>query len=390
MAGMILVNYIGAYKEVAPRLFRHTNDYCSYADTIMPHFFFAVGFAMRLSLGKRIEAGGKMPWGRAVRRILGLALVAILWYSFTDLSDIIKQFQTKPAADVLHALFKGLYFQTLMHIAATSLWILPVIATSWKTRLGYTVLSAVIHFLISWWFNFAWVQTSPGGIDGGPLGFFSWAIPTLSGTIACDAVRAWGPRSAPKLTLAGIAVMLFGWALSMGTVLYNVPPDQDEALVAAQTAASATDRLRLDPKKFSSDPVVPNWDRIKSWDGTIVEPPFVPPPDFHHRRLNYWMMSQRTCNLSYTIFSAGLSLVVYALFLVACDGLHLGLGLFRTLGTNSLAAYVLHDVAIWIVSPFVPRKTGSVALVLGGYVAVTLLVYAACRFLEWKKWYLRV
>ena len=390
MVGMILVNYLGAYKEVAPRIFRHTNDYCSYADTIMPHFFFAVGFAMRLSLGKRLEAGGKMPWGRAVRRILGLALVAIVWYSIGDLSDIIKRFQTKPTGEVLYALFKGHYFQTLMHIAATSLWILPVIATSWKTRLGYTALSALIHFVISWWFNFAWVQTSPGGIDGGPLGFFSWAVPTLCGTIACDVVRSSGTRAATRLTMAGLAVMLFGWALSMGTVLYNVTPEQDAVAVASPPAAPATQRFPLDPKKFPPDPVIPSWERIKSWDGTLVEPPFVPPPDFHHRRLNYWMMSQRTCNLSYTIFSAGLSLVVYAFFLVVCDGMHLRVGLFRTLGTNSLAAYVLHDVAIWIVSPFVPNKTTSVLLVVAGYVAVTLIVYAACRFLEWKKWYLRV
>ena len=64
MLGMVLVNYLGAYKEVCPRILRHTNDYCSYADTIMPHFFFAAGFALRLSLGRRIEMGGQMPWGR--------------------------------------------------------------------------------------------------------------------------------------------------------------------------------------------------------------------------------------------------------------------------------------------------------------------------------------
>ena len=80
MFGMLLVNFLGAY-AICPRILRHTNDYCSYADTIMPQFLFAVGFAMRLSLGKRREAGGTMPWGRAIRRILGLALIAIVWYT---------------------------------------------------------------------------------------------------------------------------------------------------------------------------------------------------------------------------------------------------------------------------------------------------------------------
>ena len=149
MLGMMLVNFLGSY-AVCPRILKHTHDYCSYADTIMPGFLFAAGFAMRLSLGRRFDAGKKMPWGRAVRRILGLAVVAIVWYTFCDFTGIANRFKTQPTAFVLYSLFKGDYFQTLLHIAATSLWILPVITTSWKTRVGYAIASGILHFLVSW------------------------------------------------------------------------------------------------------------------------------------------------------------------------------------------------------------------------------------------------
>ncbi len=81
VVGMLLVNYFGHF-AVCPRVLRHTNDYNSYADTIMPHFLFAVGFAMRLSLGRRLlQSGNSAVYLRMVRRLLGLMLVSLLVYS---------------------------------------------------------------------------------------------------------------------------------------------------------------------------------------------------------------------------------------------------------------------------------------------------------------------
>lgn len=140
MLGMLLVNFLGGY-AVCPQILKHSHDYCSYADTIMPQFLFAAGFALRLSLGRRLEAGGKMPWGRAIRRILGLTLVAVVWYSFCDLRGIIDKFNSQELAGVLYSLVKRGWFQTLMHIAVTSLWILPVIAASVRVRIVYAVAS---------------------------------------------------------------------------------------------------------------------------------------------------------------------------------------------------------------------------------------------------------
>src|SRR5208283_2501206 len=54
VAGMLLVNFIGEFQAVGA-IWKHHNTYCSYADTIMPQFFFAVGFALRLTFLRRLK-----------------------------------------------------------------------------------------------------------------------------------------------------------------------------------------------------------------------------------------------------------------------------------------------------------------------------------------------
>lgn len=410
MLGMLFVNFIGAYKKLFPHIFMHSNDYCSYADTIMPQFFFAAGFAMRLSLGKRLEKGGKMPWGRAIRRVVGLALVAIAWYGYCDYPDIMRDLRANPSLVTIGLIFKSKLFQTLLHIAVTSLWILPVITASWQVRFAYAIASAILHVYLSWAFNFEFIHTPPGAIDGGPLGFISWSIPTLAGTIACDAVRASGTNAGWRITIAGIVIMVVGWAMSIPTTLYDVHPSKKIANTQtapdqvsnsddttpgdkpeeAQPAVPNSSNSKLDLAKYAPDPVIPSAERIRQWDGKIVEPPFVPPPDFKQRRLNYWMMSQRAGSISYTTFSAGLSLVIYALFLWLCDSKKWGLGIFRTLGTNSLAAYILSEFATIIARPIAPPGSTDVVTALFAFFCATLMVYAVCRILEWRGWYLRV
>ena len=74
--GMLLVNYFGGY-TVCPQVLKHTHDYCSYADTIMPQFLFAVGFSLRLTFGRRMQTqGSAAAYARMIRRLLGLVLVS--------------------------------------------------------------------------------------------------------------------------------------------------------------------------------------------------------------------------------------------------------------------------------------------------------------------------
>ena len=77
---MFLVNFLGAF-FAAPYLFGHHLVFCSYADTIMPQFFFAVGFSMRLSWSRREASEGlNKTYFHAIQRSLALAVIAILWY----------------------------------------------------------------------------------------------------------------------------------------------------------------------------------------------------------------------------------------------------------------------------------------------------------------------
>ncbi len=68
VAGMLLVNFLGGYQAV-PAILKHHNTYCSYADTIMPQFFFAVGFAYRLTFLRRV--GSRVAGRRSSRRCNG-------------------------------------------------------------------------------------------------------------------------------------------------------------------------------------------------------------------------------------------------------------------------------------------------------------------------------
>src|SRR5215471_5144699 len=81
VVGMLLVNFLGNY-HACPKILKHSHDYVSYADTIMPQFLFAVGFAFRLTFGRRADLQDKAAaYGRIIHRMLGLALVSLVVYT---------------------------------------------------------------------------------------------------------------------------------------------------------------------------------------------------------------------------------------------------------------------------------------------------------------------
>jgi hypothetical protein len=65
-------------------------------------------------------------------------------------------------------------------------------------------------------------------------------------------------------------------------------------------------------------------------------------------------MSQRTGSVSYLTFSAGFSLAVYALFVLACDGWGWQAAVFRIFGQNALAAYIVHPKVAGAIRPYLP------------------------------------
>ena len=112
----------------------------------MPQFFFAVGFAFRLTFGRRAQTDGlAAAYWHMVRRMLGLALVAMVIYNVGRTAGSPgRRCVDKGSWEALRGPLKGTWFQTLMHIAVTSLWILPVIRAGALVRVAYMIASAAL------------------------------------------------------------------------------------------------------------------------------------------------------------------------------------------------------------------------------------------------------
>jgi predicted acyltransferase len=352
--GMFLVNFVGSYaavRAVAPVLGHH-HTYCSYADTIMPQFFCAIGFAYRLTFLRRAAAGGG-AYRHAIRRNLALLLVAFVvhsvggsWGSWGDSGQRDAVFLRWAKQDL---------FQTLTHIAVTSLWVLPVIAARPGVRVGFAAGSGLLHLGLSYAFNYRWANTPPNGVDGGPLGFLTWTVPLIAGSLAYD---AWAAAPAP----GRLARRLFGWGLVVMVGAYGLSC------------------LHLAPADLD------DWGfRVKV---AAAPPPLVHVPDKPPTN-DLFTMSQRSGSLTYLGFGAGFSLAVFALFVWACDGRGLRAGVFRMLGTNALAGYIVHGLAAEAIKPLVPRDAPLwyVGTGFAAFLAVCLLLM---RGLERQRLFLRL
>lgn len=323
VAGMLLVNFLGGFAAV-PAVLKHHNTYCSYADTIMPQFFVAVGFAYRLTFLRRLEkvGMGAASWA-LVSRAAGLLLIGFAIYHLDGGATSWEELKTLGFYGFVTTAFQRNFFQTLVHIALTSVLVLPVIGRGVGARLGFMLGASLLHLGLSRGFYYDWVMARPG-IDGGPLGLLTWTVPLLAGSLAYDAVAAHGTKAFGRIVAGGVLLMGIGYGLScVGT------------------------------------------------PGALAAPPFQPPD----APVNLWTMSQRSGSVSYLYFSAGFGLAVYGLFLVACDGLGLGLGLFRTFGKNALAAYVLHTIVAGAVKPWTPKDAP------GLYVTASFALYFGITYL---------
>jgi predicted acyltransferase len=335
VAGMFVVNWLGAF-AITPEILKHHRTWCSYADTIMPQFFFAAGFALRLVYLRNAEkSGAAAAHLRAVQRGLGLFVFGVIFYSFGS--------QWKEWAALVQDGWGGFFslkfwaqpFQALVHIAVTSLWLVPVLARGAGVRIAFAAASAGLHLWLSQVFWFEKLIQS-GVIDGGPLGFLTWTLPTVAGTLAYDAVRAgW---KMPRLAASGAVLMVAGYALSC----------------------------------------------LANGGGWAV------PPFFDNTRAHdLWTMSQKAGSTSYLLFSAGFSLALYAAFRVLCDFRGWRLTLFHDLGSNALAAYVLHMLVMAALMNLSPKDSpawwalGMGALHFG-------LIWWMVRWLNAKGLYLRL
>jgi predicted acyltransferase len=330
VAGMFLVNFIGGFVVVHDVL-KHHNTYNSYADTIMPHFFFAVGFAMRLGMLKGAATG------QMVRRCLGLILLGFVFYQLDGSYKEWAKLRELGWQGFLESSFLRNPFQALVHIGFTGLWILPVMRRRSRDLILYAIGSGLLHLGLSAWFWFEFLM-KVRVIDGGPLGFLSWSVPTLAGALAYDAVKQFGPADAlGKILRWGVILSVVGYLISC----------------------------------------------VHGWEA----PPFWPP----WNPVDMWTMTQRAGSLSYQTFSAGFSLLVYGLFLYLCDIRKPGFenSVFRTFGTNALAGYLIHSVVGDAVSKFAPKDSplAWVVFITGLYLVIT---WSFIRALEKRGIFLRL
>ena len=235
VAGMMLVNFVGDFALTYPVL-QHHNTYFSYADTIMPGFHFAVGFALRMILLKRIAAQGRCgAYWSVVRRGLGLILLStVLEFAtsrgrFKDWSDLVNT----GFWGALPGPLKCEFWETLAIIGVTSIWVLPVIAGSVRLRVAFLVVCTGLHVLLCHLFYFDFMYARPNwldsicgatnvkGLDGGPLGFLAWTMPQLAGSFAYDCMtkgRNWSAFA--RLGAASVMLMALGYGLSCLSTAY--------------------------------------------------------------------------------------------------------------------------------------------------------------------------
>jgi predicted acyltransferase len=215
---------------------------------------------------------------------------------------------------------------------------LPVIAGPLRWRVAFGVASGLLHLGLSYVFWYDLLHAKKV-IDGGPLGFLTWTLPVIAGSVAYDWRKGRGPGGSLRpLLLWGAVLMLVGYALScLGRA------------------------------------------------GPLAAPPFWPP----RGSVDLWTMSQRAGSLSYQTFASGLSLALYAGFVWACDLRAMSLGIFTVFGQNALAAYLLHMLLEVPFSPLRQKEAppwqalGVIALFLAANAVIVAL-------LNRRGWFLRL
>lgn len=388
---MFVVNFLGGL-EITHHILRHNDRYFTWADSIMPGFLFICGVSYRLSVLKRIpQKGATGTYLGVVRRSLALVLVSLAMYGFGREIPSWSEATGESVRLFLANILKADLWEVLAIIGMCQILLIPFVARSASTRLLTLVAFAGLHVAISGWFNYWFVYGKPTWMDqvffglegrrawdGGCFGLISWCVPMLAGTLVYDVIsaKAAGRSIAPLLAM-GAVFMAVGYGLTCLSRLYDVRE-------GAKVAAAA------DPS-FAASPVLPPFEnaRGRHWQELLAEPPMVPPPPPQERLINYWMMDKRMASQSFMLFATGFGIALYAIFVLLCDVGRLSVPVFRTLGTNALAAYAIHHAVAVLVRQVVPKDAPLWPVTIG--LAVFFgLTYLMVRFLERNRIYLRL
>lgn len=235
VAGMFVVNFVGGL-EVTHHVLKHNNTHFSYADSIMPSFLFICGYSYRLMFLRRLpELGWSRTAARFVRRSLALMLFSLMLYGFNEAIKSSGE-SVESIGHFFVLLVKANLWEVLALIGAVQLLLLPVVSSSSLVRLGALVFCAVLHTVISWWFNYDFVYGCDNPLDaflgtlgktawdGGCFGLISWSEVMLAGTLAHDVMARHRPvAAAMRLVGWGILLLAIGYGLSCLSRVYESP-----------------------------------------------------------------------------------------------------------------------------------------------------------------------
>ena len=390
---MFVVNFLGAY-AITHHILRHNERYFTWADSIMPSFMFACGFSYRLSvLRKLTQRGAFKTYAGVVKRSLALVLVSLVMYGFGPKLPAWAELDSEAVRMFLANLLKADLWEVLSIIGMCQILLIPFVSKSVLVRITALVGFCALHVAISHWFNYWFVYGKPIWMDdvffgltgrrawdGGCFGLISWSVPMLAGTLIYDLVNAKGPaRSILPLFVIGALLMAIGYGLSCLSRLYDV---REGATVAV---------LESDPN-FADSPVIPPFENASGRPAKelLAEWPMVPPPGPDQRKINYWMMDKkRMASQSFMLFATGFGIALYAVFVLLSDVVGVAVPLFRTFGTNALAAYAIHHAVEVLIHQVVPGDAPVLPVTIGFFVFF-YITWMMVRFLEKHNIYIKL